>query len=128
MHRFALKNIEQVKGKISFFKLEIDGKCYFDDFCKSFVSPEEEKVLAVIYATMDSVANLKFLPNTKFRELKGRRKSDKIKDFEIKKDDIRVYLFKDKAGHIVVFAGCKNDQEEDIARLRRIKLEYINSL
>jgi len=127
MHTFALKRIEQVKGKINFFKLEIDGKCDFDDFCKSFVSPEEKKVLAVIYATMDSVANLKFLPKTKYRELKGRRKSDKIKDFEIKKDDIRVYLFKDKTGQIVVFAGCKNDQKDDIARLRRIKSEYINS-
>lgn len=126
MHRFALKKIEQVKGKINFYKLEIDGKCEFDKFCESFESPEEEKILAVIYGTMDSVANLKYLPKTRYRELKGRKKSDKIKDFEIKKDDLRVYLFKDKTGQIVVFAGYKNDQNEDIARLRRLKLEYVN--
>lgn len=126
MHIFALKKIEQVKGKIDFYKLEIDGKCEFENFCESVEGKEEEKSLRSIYAIMDSVANLKYIPKTKYRELKGRKKSDKIKDFEIKKDDIRVYLFKAEEGHIVVTAGYKKDQKKEISRLRRIKSEYIN--
>ena len=127
MRKFALIKIEQVKGKINFLKLEIDGKCEFDEFCEALESTEERKVLISIYAIMDSVANLNLLPKTKFRELKGRRTSDKIKDYEIKKDTIRVYLFKDDAGNIVVFGSSKKIQKEDIARLRRLKEEYVKS-
>ena len=127
MHIFALIRIDQVKGKINFYKLEIDGECEFDEFCAALENTGESKVLNTIYATMDSVANLKLLPRTKFRELKGRRTSDKVKDYEIKKDAIRIYLFKDDKGNIVVFGGSKNNQKEDIARLRRLKEEYIKN-
>lgn len=127
MSTFALKKIEQVKGKINFYKLEIDGKCEFNEFCEALENAGERKALNTIYATMDSVANLKLLPRTKFRELKGRRTSDKVKDYEIKKDAIRIYLFKDDKGNIVVFGGSKNNQKEDIARLRRLKEEYIKN-
>lgn len=127
MHTFALIRIDQVKGKIKFYKLEIDGECEFDEFCEALENTDERKVLNTIYATMDSVANLSLLPKTKFRELKRRKASDKVKDYEIKKDAIRVYLFKDERGNIVVFGGSKNNQKEDIARLRRLKEEYIKN-
>lgn len=83
MHIFVLHKIDQVKGKINFYKLGIDGKCEFNDFCEAFVSAEDKKILLTLYAIMDSVANLNLIPKTKFRELKGRKKSDKIKDYEI---------------------------------------------
>lgn len=121
---FALINIDQVKGKIKFFKLEIDGICEFDNFCKELESTKEGvKVLKTIYAIIDSASNLKHLPRTKFRELKGRKLSDKIKDYELKKGDNRIYMFMD-SGYVVVFAGTKNKQNQDIAKLRRIKFEY----
>jgi hypothetical protein len=88
---------------------------------------EERKVLISIYAIMDSVANLRLLPKKKFRELKGRKAGDKTKDYEIKKDAVRVYLFKVEAGNVVVFGSLKKNQKEDIARLRRIKEEYFKS-
>jgi hypothetical protein len=127
MPRFALKKIDQVKGKINFYTLEVDGRSEFSEFCEKLENTNEHKLLNTIYATMDSVSNLKYLPKTKYRELKGRKKSDKVKDYEIKKDAIRIYLFKDDKGNIVVFNGSKNDQKEDIARMRRIKEEYIKS-
>lgn len=97
MPKFALVKIDQVKGKINFYKLKIDGTCEFDEFC------------------------------LEFKELKGRKKSEKVKDFEIKKDVYRVYLFKDDAGNVIVFGSSKNNQKEDIARLRRLKEEFIKS-
>jgi len=127
MHIFVLLKIGQVKGKINFYKLEIDGICEFDEFCEDLETADERKTLKTIYAIMESVANLKYLPNKKFRELKVRKKGDKIKDYEIKKDAYRVYLFKDDVGNIIVFGSTKNNQKEDIARLRRLKLEFNRS-
>lgn len=127
MPKFALIKIDQVKGKINFYKMEIDGTCEFDEFCEVLEKTEEKKALNTIYATMESVANLKFIPKLKFRELKGRKKSDNVKDYEIKKDAYRVYLFKNDAGNIIVFGSLKNTQKEDIARLRRLKEEYLKS-
>lgn len=124
MSIFVLKKIDQVKGRIRFYKLEIDKVCEFDVFCKELEKTEEgKKLLKTIYAIMDSASNLKHLPKTKFRELKGRRSSDKIKDYELKKADYRIYMFMD-SGYVVVFAGTKSKQDHDIARLRRIKFEY----
>lgn len=127
MHTFVLIKIDQVKGKINFYKLEIDGECEFDEFCAAIEKADRSKILITIYAIMDSVANLSLLPKTKFRELKGRKASDKVKDYEIKKDAIRIYLFKDDKGNIVVFGGSKNNQKDDIARLRRLKEEYFKN-
>lgn len=132
MHTFVLRKIDQVKGKINFYKLEIDGICEFDQFCDELQRGGEGKVLYYLFALMDSIANLRHPPaKKKVRELKGRKKSDHVKDFEIKKDvngvSKRVYYFKDENGNVIVFGSSKSDQEEDIARLRRIKKEYFNS-
>jgi hypothetical protein len=127
MRNFVLHKIDQVKGKISFYRLEIDGRCEFNDFCNELEMTGKTNVLATILAIMDSVANLQFLPKTKYRELKGRLKSDKVKDFEVKKDEYRVYLFKIDDGNIVAFGGYKKDQKEDIKRLRRIKSEFVKA-
>lgn len=127
MHIFVLLKIEQVKGKINFYKLQIDGRCEFDEFCEVLEKAGERTTLNTIYATMESVANLKFLPRKKFWPLKGRKKNDIIKDYEIKKDENKVYLFKDEAGNIIVFGSTKNNQKEDIVKLRKLKIEYNKS-
>lgn len=124
MCKFALKRIGQVKGRISFYKMEINGECLFDSFCTTLDAAGERTVLISIFASMESVANLLIMPKTRFRELKGRIKSDTVKDYEIKKNRYRVYLFKDDNGNIVVLGGIKDTQKEDIKRLRRIKIQY----
>jgi hypothetical protein len=124
MLKFETDKITQVKGRIPFLKLKIEGICEFDRFVKELEETVEgKKIIKTIYAIMDSASNLNNLPKEKFRELKARSKSDLIKDYEIKKGEIRVYLFS-YSGYIVVFSGTKNKQREDIARLRRIKKEY----
>ncbi|HOM40110.1 MAG TPA: hypothetical protein PK064_04305 [Bacteroidales bacterium] len=76
---------------------------------------------------MESVANLNRLPETKFRELKGRPAGDNVKEYEIKKKPYRIYLFKVDAGNIIVFGSSKKLQKKDIKRLRQIKNEYLKS-
>jgi len=129
MHTFALKRIEQVKGKVSFFKLEIDGVCEFDEFCENLENKKEERKLRTIYAIMESASNITptRLPGAKFKELEGRPHGDNVKEYEIKKKPYRVYLFKDDEGNVIVFGGTKNNQKKDIKRFREIKKEYILS-
>lgn len=127
MSIFALKRIEQIKGRISFFKLIIDNICEFDEFCELLERSKEGSKLRSIFGIMESVANLNRLPETKFRELKGRPAGDNVKEYEIKKKPYRIYLFKDDAGNIIVFGSSKKLQKRDIKRLRQIKNEYLKS-
>lgn len=127
MSIFAIKKIDQVKGKISFFKLLIDNRCEFDEFCELLERRKEGSKLRSIFGIMESVANLNRLPETKFRELKGRPAGDNVKEYEIKKKPYRIYLFKDDAGNIIVFGSSKKLQKKDIKRLRQIKNEYLKS-
>jgi len=127
MRIFVLKRIEQVKGKISFYKLEIDKKCDFDEFCELFEKKRDGSKLRSIYAIMDSISNLNRLPATKFREIEGRPSGDSVKEYEIKKKPYRVYLFKDHEGNIIVLGSTKTRQKRDIKRFREIKNEYIKS-
>lgn len=127
MRIFALNKIEQVKGRINFFKLLIDNKCEFDEFCELLEKRRDESKLRSIFGIMESVSSLNRLPETKFRELKGRPTGDNVKEYEIKKKPYRVYLFKDDDGNIVVFGSSKTRQKKDIKRLREIKHEYLES-
>jgi len=127
MSIFVLKRIEQIKGRISFFKLIIDNRCEFDEFCELLKRRKEDSKLRSIFGIMESVANLNRLPETKFRELKGRPAGDNVKEYEIKKKPYRIYLFKDDAGNIIVFGSSKKLQKKDIKRLRQIKNEYLKS-
>ncbi len=127
MTKFALEKIEAVKGKIDFYKLKINGKCDFDEFCEE-VKKDKKDIIGSIFATFNSVSNLMRIPPTRYKELIGRKRNDQVKDYEAKKDAYRVYFFKHSDGRVVVFGSVKGNQTKDINRLRKIKQEYIKSL
>lgn len=125
MRKFALASMEQVKGKISFKKLVIDGRCPFDDFCDQIEREGNlRKQLVGIYSTLNQVANLNRLPSEKFRDITPKKES--VKEYEIKKGDLRVYFIKE-GDHIVMIAGKKSTQDEDIAYFRSVKKRYLDS-
>ncbi|MFC2104472.1 hypothetical protein ACFLS4_03865 [Bacteroidota bacterium] len=127
MSKFVLKKIDTIKGKLTIYKLIINGECEYDDFFESLESGNDNKTIGSLTATLNSVSNLNYMPFTRYRELKGRTKNDKIKDYEAKSGGHRLYLFKHESGKIVAFGGIKADQENDIKRLRRLKLEFHKS-
>lgn len=53
-------------------------------------------------------------------------KSDPLSLYEIKTADLRVYLFRDPNGAIVVLGGKKSTQVRDIKRFRNVAKEYYN--
>ena len=125
MNRFALEDIQEVKGLIRFKKLIVDGVCQYDEFCKQIKREGNlNKQLIGLINNMNQVANLKRLPKEKFRDIAP--KNDPIKEFEIKKGDMRVYLIKED-GHIIILGGKKSTQQEDIKKFRSVKKRYIES-
>jgi putative component of toxin-antitoxin plasmid stabilization module len=126
MSKFALTDIPEVKGLIRFKKLVIDGVCQYDQFCDQIRKEGNlSKQLIGLLSNLNQVANLKRLPKQKFRDITPA--NDPVKEFEIKKGDRRLYVFKDEAGHIIVFGGKKSTQNADIGRFRSIKRQYLES-
>lgn len=125
MSRFALEDITEVKGQIRFKKLVVDGFCQYDEFCEQIESDGNlKKQLVGIFANMNQVAQMNRLPREKFRDITP--KKEQVKEFEIKKGDLRVYLIKGE-GHIVIIGGKKGSQHEDIRQFRSIKQRYLES-
>jgi putative component of toxin-antitoxin plasmid stabilization module len=125
MNRFALEDIPEVKGQISFKKLIIDGSCPYDEFFEQIKNDGNlRKQLMGILNNMNQVAQMKRLPKDKFRDITPSKES--VKEFEIKKGDLRIYVIKEQ-GHIVVLGGKKSTQDEDITKFRSIKRRYLES-
>ncbi len=126
MATFALKEIEAVKGRQTFYKLEKDNKCYFDIFEEEMLKTQFAGELGKIYAYMEGVANGKSMPSTKFRDITPAKES--VKEYEIKTKNLRVYLTKTTDGKIVIIGGKKNTQKSDLRKFRSLKEQYIRSI
>ncbi|RKR84838.1 hypothetical protein BDD43_5091 [Mucilaginibacter gracilis] len=127
MSKFALKEYNNVTGKIKFFKLIEDTVCYWDDFCREIQKEANfEDQLITIISRMNDVANLRRLPKEKFRDITPDK--EVIKEYEIKTKDLRVYLIKDDVGNIVLIGGKKSSQVSDIKSFRALKRSYFNSI
>lgn len=101
---------------LTFYKLYVDDKCYFDEFVEEISDNERYiKELATIYAYMDFLGT-HLLPKTKFNIIKGCGRSDL---FELKTKHLRVYVILVKPSVYVVAGGYKITQNKDIARLKK---------
>lgn len=125
MPKFALEHLEEIVGTIKFYKLVVDGSCLYDLFCKQIEHDANlSNQLKAILARMDDVANLRLLPDNKFRDITPSK--EKIKEYEIKTRDLRVYLIKDSTGNIIFIGGKKNEQKKDFRRFRSLKKDYLS--
>jgi len=126
MHTFALQEIKEIKGRLKIFKLLIDGTCGYDEFEKEIETEGNLKSeLTTIETRLHEIADLKSLPQTKFRDITPKNGTNK--EYEIKTHHLRVYLFHEKnTGRIIVCGGKKGTQKADIKHLRKIKDEYFN--
>ncbi|MCB0517313.1 MAG: hypothetical protein H6577_27020 [Lewinellaceae bacterium] len=134
MPNFALVNIEGLPPHPvePFFKLLIDGACPFDDFCQEMEkSGSQAKSLDKIQSIIVQISLGTRVPTDWFQELKHRKKGDPHKDYEIRAHRLRVYLFEDEEGKIIVLGELKKKKENKpskaIAKMREIKLAYFAS-
>lgn len=128
MSKFELKKIEAVVGKQMFYKLLKDEICEFDEFVQQIKTEGSfDKEITKIYALMQQVAELKTLPQEKFKEITNPK--SEVKEYEIKTKHLRVYLFhQEHTGKIIVLGGKKTTQNQDIAHFREIKKQYFESI
>lgn len=125
MYTFALQEIKEIKGRLKFFKLLINGTCEYDEFEKEIQTEGNLKSeLTTIESRLHEIADLKLLPKTKFRDITPKNANNK--EYEIKTRHLRVYLFhEEKTGHVIVCGGKKGTQKADIKHFQKIKNEYL---
>lgn len=128
MAKFELLEVEQVKGKTSFFKLSINGNCQFDEFYSSYVKDGNfTSRFNACFQIMNYVSDGHILPNTKFRNLEN-PDPPAIQEYEVKKEEIRIYLVRIAKGYVILFCAYKSKkQKKDILTFRSIKKEFIDS-
>ena len=124
--KFAIRELEAVVGKQTFFELTEHGVGCLALFEQSLAGTTYESELRTIVAYMDLVANLRSLPETKFKDITGPKET--IREYEFKSKHLRVYAVQKTGGKVVVVAGFKTTQKADIDRMRRIKKEIAERL
>jgi putative component of toxin-antitoxin plasmid stabilization module len=127
MRKFETEEIEDVKGRISFFSLVIDGANIYDEFKKQITREGNlAKQLNQIKAIMLQVAELKLLPEKKFKDVTPH--GEKVREYEIKTGDLRLYLIHEEhKGRIILLTGRKSTQKSDFPKFRSLKKQYIES-
>jgi len=127
MSKFVVEVFEDVPGVATFYELIRNGKCQFDEFMDSLEkSGNMRSEFNGIFSIIDRVAKFKVnewdLPDTLFKELKG---YGKVKDYEIRKNGIRIYLCRYLEGYLLILGGNKPDYLRDIAYMRKLKNEFL---
>jgi len=125
MINFALQKIDEIQGKLIFYKLTVDGNCEFDEFVNE-IKHEGNLVsqLRKIQIRMQEIAEGKVLPKEKFKDITP--KKEIVKEYEIKTRDLRVYLFhRVNTGKVIVCGGKKSTQKSDIRHFRNLKKAYL---
>ena len=117
--------MKEIEGDIPIYSLVIDNKSVYENFEKevkeegSFVSE-----LHTIQTRLMAIANRQILPSTKYRAIKGDKSV--YKGYEIKTKHYRVYLFHVReTGKIIVYAGKKTNQTNDITHFLNLKQQFI---
>ncbi|WP_224994326.1 hypothetical protein [Cesiribacter sp. SM1] len=125
---FALQEIEEIRGKIKFFFLTVDGESQYEAFeAQIRAEGNLSSELITVQVRMQEMAEMRHpMPKTKCRDLTP--KNDPVKEYELKTKHLRVYLIHEEhKGRIVVLAGKKGTQTKDIKRFRKLKEAYLNS-
>ncbi|MDP1726590.1 MAG: hypothetical protein Q8M15_07380 [Bacteroidota bacterium] len=130
MTKFVLKRKSKVGSVVNYFKLYINGKSPFAEFCDGvYKAGNYEEEIDKIEAWIDIHSEGQELPDGSIKPL-GRDAKDPYKDFEFRTKHIRVYFFRDEeTGDIIVLGGMNDKKEKDknLAKMRAIKMEYFKN-
>ncbi|MBO4417207.1 MAG: hypothetical protein J5801_03690 [Bacteroidales bacterium] len=75
---------------------------------------------------MNEVANNRTLPKTKFRDVTPAK--ERVKEYEFKDGNIRIYGISTFGGKIIIMGGYKNRQTKDFRAFRSLKKQYLKQL
>jgi hypothetical protein len=124
---FKLKKLNIPNGKRPVFLLIENDRIPFEEFEHEINNNGNyNEQLDRIYTWIQRRSCEEQIPQSKFKALKGRKKSDKIIDFEYKTENLRVYSFAFGGGEVIWSGEVKNPkrQEQTIERMRGIKKRF----
>ncbi len=137
MSKFVTKKIKTVNGKQVFMQLivlsdeadikKLDEKNLkgqldiYEDSLESKYTPSFNRLLSI----MNAVANLQGLPDTQWRDVTP--KKEKVKEYEVKAGDLRVFAIKVPNGKLVILGGYKNQQLQNFREFRSLKKQFLES-
>src|SRR5947209_2531831 len=114
MPNFTLEEFKDSYTRQRIHKLIREGSCFYDEF-KTEIKKDNNLSgeLSDLWATLKYVANGKtpFLRENKYRKI---RRASKYPIFEVKSKNLRLYVFTDDEGMIIILGGKKKSQVEDI--------------
>lgn len=123
MSNFALRIIDQVRGKQTFQELVIDGEGQLTTFVDSLETCYMSEMDG-IFNYMDQVANIRLVPKEKFHSLSDGK--DSYKEYEFKSKHLRIYAIEYSNGKVVILGGTKNNQPDDIRKFRALKKQFLS--
>lgn len=126
MPTFALKEVSEIQGRIRFIYLMVNGVSEFEEFEKELLADGGyESELNTIQALMQQISDMRgLLPKTKFRDITPAK--ERVKEYEIKTRNLRVYLIhEEKTGRIIITGGKKTTQKKNIRHIRQLKAAYL---
>lgn len=112
--------------RISVLELCVNGSSVFQLFIDEILEKGNlEGDLFGAIRNLELAADLKRLPKTKFRELKGYDINGKL--YEAKYGSVRIYHFHEEHnGRIIVLGGLKSHQKKDIKSAVKTIKDYQN--
>ena len=126
MCRFVLQQLDTGLSRYKLFKLKTNSRCEYDEFRNDIEQAGTfDDELDVVDSVLLRLSKGEDIPPGRFKELPRNRK-DNIKDFEVKTNNLRVYLFQGPDGRIIVLGAIKTPkgQQQDIERMRAIKKSF----
>lgn len=124
-YSLILSKIISPTTKIKVFELLVNGESLIQKFS---LKVEKDgnliKSLVTAFKTIEHSCNDFRLPSNKWKVISDSKLPCKL--YEAKKGDIRVYLFQDTTGRVIVSGGLKGNQKKDIARIKKIITDYFN--
>ena len=122
-NKFALIRIAELRCRIPWYKLMIEGRCLYDDFLVEVGRDGNlSRQLGRAVDIMELYGDGLILPGRMPKNVS--RRGDPVSLHEIKTNDLRIYFVRDGPGAIVVLGGRKSTQRKDIKRFRRIAFEF----
>lgn len=96
------------------------------DYFEHNLEAKDKSSFRRLMTILNRVINNESLPQTMFKEVS--RKKDIIKEYEVKANNLRLYLIKIKHGKLIILGGYKNTQKQDFVKFRNLKQQYISYL
>jgi len=122
MTKFATQKIDAINGRQNFVELVVDGKGQLSEYEKKLQKKYLSQFKSIL-TYMELAANNLSLPDKKFKDVTPY--GEKIKEYEFKKGDLRIYAIDMLNGKIVVLGGYKNNQKKDFRKFRSLKQQYL---